>query len=405
MRTLALLVALALPASARTTAPLADRLIALRRDLHRHPELANRETRTMAAIAAYLKALGIEDVKTGVAKTGVVATIKGGAAGPTIALRAPIDAFGIQEKKDSAYKSETPGVSHACGHDAMIAALLGAAELLQERRAGLPGTIKLIFQPAEEGTPPGEDGGAPLMLKEGILDGVSALLAFHVDETIPFGEAGLHEAAVYAGADTLEVTVLGQSAHGATPWKGVDAIAVAGQIVSGLQLVASRQTDVWEPVVLTLGTIQGGTRPNGTAGEAKLTGTLRTYSASSRAKARESAQRIVTKVAEAFGAQGSLAFSDSIPPTVNDAALVAKLRPALARALGGAGKLRVMKPLSYADDFSVLSEKVPAFYFQLGVGGPGYSAGTHTETFDLDERAIPLGAKLLADLATAALRP
>lgn len=396
------------PIQAEAPAPkasLEQRLVDFRRELHKNPELSNRETGTMRRIAAHLLELGFSDVRSGVAKTGVVALIKGGKPGPVVALRAPIDAFPVQEKREIPYRSHNSGVSHACGHDAMTAMVLGAAELLWAKREELAGDIRLIFQPAEEGAPPGEEGGAPLMLKEGVADRLSAIVTLHVDTDLPFGQAGVHPAAVYAGADTLEVLVQGASAHGATPWKGVDAIAVAGEIISGLQLVSSRQTDIASPVVLTLGTISAGNRSNAVAGEAKLTGTLRSYSAQSRGKARESAGRIVSNIAEAFGAKASLHFSEEIPPTLNDPGLVKKLRPALEESLG-ASNVKTLQPLPYADDFSVLAEKVPSFYFQLGVRNEreGITASTHTESFDLDERAIPLGAKLLAQLAESALK-
>ncbi len=384
--------------------PQAQKWIALRRALHKNPELANRETQTMRRVASYLSELGLPDVRTEIAKTGVVATIKGGRPGPTVALRAPMDAFPIQEKRDAPTRSRKAGVSHACGHDAMMAITLGAAELLWARRKDLAGDVRLLFQPAEEGPPEGEEGGAPLMIKEGALEGVSAIVTLHVDSDIPAGSAGLHPGAVYAGSDTLQVRVEGASAHAATPWKGVDAIAVAGQILSGLQMVASRQTGIWSPVVLTVGTIQAGTRSNALAGEARLTGTLRSYSAESRSRARESISRIVRHVAQAFGARAEISFSEEIPPTVNDARLLKHLRPTLEQALGPE-KLRILEPLPFADDFSLMAERVPSFYFQLGVKNEkeGITAGTHTESFDVDESAIPLGARLLAELAAKAL--
>lgn len=373
-------------------------LVELRRALNKIPETGNREVRTMAMIAERLRAAGVSDVKTGAARTGVVATIRGGKPGRTVALRAPIDAMEVESEGRKT-------VLHACGHDAMTAMLLGAAESLQSRRAALAGNVRLIFQPAEEGAPAGEEGGAPLLVKEGALKGVSSIVALHVDDVIPCGEAGFHPATVYAGADTFSVKVEGTPAHGATPWKGVDAIAAAAQIITALQQIASRQTDIDEPVIVTVGTIQGGSRSNSLAGEVVFTGTLRTYSAAGRRKARESLGRIAAGTAESLGAKAQVSFTEQIPPTVNDPALTAALAPALERALG-AGKVRTLKPMSYADDFSVMSEMVPSFYFQLGIRNEkkGITAGTHTAGFDVDEDCIPLGARLLAALAEDALR-
>lgn len=383
----------------------AERLVSIRRTLHAHPELGNRETETAKLIAARLREIGLTDVRTGVAKTGVVATIPGGKKGPTVGLRAPIDAFAIQEESQAEYRSTAKGVSHACGHDAMTAMTLGAAELLWARRAQLPGSVRLIFQPAEEGAPDGEEGGAPLLLKEHAIDGLKALVTLHVDDTIPAGQAGLHPATVYAGADTFKVTVTGKAAHGAAPWKGVDSIAVAAQVVTALQQIVSRQANVLEdPVVVTVGQISGGTRPNALAGEVELRGTLRSFSDAGRAKARASLSRIAAGTAEALGGAAKVEFTEEIPPVVNDARLVALARPVLEAELGAAG-LREMKPMAFADDFSVLSEKVPAVYFELGIRNEarGIVSGTHTPTFDVDESAIPLGARLLADVTSAAM--
>lgn len=383
----------------------AQKLITLRRELHSNPELGNRESETMRRIASYLTGLGFTDVKTGIAKTGVVATIKRAKPGPTVAIRAPIDAFAIEDKKDVPYKSKVKGVAHACGHDAMTAMALGAAEILWKQRQNLAGNIRLIFQPAEEGTPEGEEGGAPLMVKEGTIAGVSAIVTLHVDDGIPAGQAGVHTAAVYAGADTIKIKVEGKSAHGATPWKGVDAIVVSAQIVTALQQIASRQANVLsEPVVVTVGQVQGGTRPNALASEVEMKGTLRSFSQTGRTKARESINKIVLGMAEGLGAKATVTFTEETPPVVNDAGLVKKLRPVLEESLGEAN-VRAMEPMTYADDFSLMSEKVPSFYFQLGIRNEarGITAGTHTEMFDVDETAIPLGARLLARLAQAAL--
>jgi amidohydrolase len=382
-----------------------DKLSSVRRDLHAHPELANRETRTMGAIAAYLKAAGITDVRTGVAKTGVVATIHGAGKAAAVALRAPIDAFPVDEKPGRPYGSTTPKVSHACGHDALTAMLLGAAELLNAERDKLPGDVRLVFQPAEEGAPEGEEGGAPLMMKEKAFDGVATVFALHVDETLPVGQAGLAPFAVYAGADTLKIVVNGKAAHGATPWKGSDAIAVAAQVVTALQQLPSRQMDISDPIVLTLGTIQGGTRPNGVAAQVTMTGTLRTYSPAARKRMLERTAKLAKGVAESLGAQADVSWSDGIPPVVNAAGMADEYRPVLEKELG-ASNVKTMAAMPFADDFSVVSESIPSLYFQLGIRNEakGITAGTHTPDFDVDEASIPLGAKLLAKLAERRLQ-
>lgn len=378
------------------------RIIDLRRELHRHPELPNRETRTMRRVERYARELGLSDVRAGAAKTGVLATLRGARPGPTVAIRAPMDAFPLEEKAGRPHRSRVPGVSHACGHDAMTAMALGAAELLFREREALRGSVLFVFQPAEEGPPEGEEGGAPLLIKEGALKGVSAVIGFHVETEIPVGEFGLRPEAVHAGADDIRVTVLGRAAHGAMPWKGVDALAVAGQILQGLQLVSSRQADIWDPVVLSFGTARAGVGPNALADKAELTGTLRSFSPEARARARASIERVVLRTAEAFGAKAELAVYNSIPPSRNAPELVAALRPVLEEA----GGVRVLRPASYADDYSVLVEEIPGFFFDIGVRNEskGIVAGTHTAEFDLDEEAIPLGARTLAELAKRLLR-
>jgi amidohydrolase len=385
--------------------PLTQKLVAMRRELHQNPELGNRETETMLRIANHLKGIGLTDIQTKVAKTGVVAMIMGAKSGPTVAIRAPIDAFAIDEKRDSSYKSKVKGVSHACGHDAMAAMAIGAADILWRRRQELRGNVRLIFQPAEEGAPAGEASGAPLMVKERALEGISAIVTLHVDDTIPAGNVGVHPATVYAGADTINIKVHGQSAHGAAPWKGVDTIVVAAQIVTAIQQISSRQADIIsEPVVVTIGQIQGGIRPNGIAAEVEMKGTLRSFSQSGRSGAKESLTKIASKIAEGLGAKAETTFSEETAPVVNDPGLVTKLRPILENVLG-ANHVRVMEPMTYADDFSAMSEKIPSFYFQLGVRNEArnITAGTHTESFDIDEGVLPLGAELLARLAEATL--
>lgn len=404
MSALSLLALLLCPASAALPEPDAERLIALRQALHREPELGNRERKTMKRLESALRERGIGKISSGVAKTGLLAVIEGSRPGRTIALRAPIDGFPVPDASSAPYRSIVPGVSHACGHDALAAALVGAGEILHKSRESWSGSVVLIFQPAEEGTPDGEEGGAALMVKEKALKGVKALIAAHVDSDLPLGTLGYHEGTVYAGADTVEIDIAGEPAHGATPWKGVDAAAVAAQTVSALQLIASRQSAIWDPVVLTIGTIRSGVRGNALAGEAKLTGTLRSYSQIARAKAQVYVRRVAENVAEAFGATAVVRFTESIGPVVNSPALAPRLAAKL-QALQGAGKVRALKPMSYADDVSAMTELVPSFYFQIGVRDPsrGFAANTHTGEFDVPDEVASQGARLMAELALETL--
>jgi amidohydrolase len=383
-------------------ASLAPALVEVRRDLHRHPELGNREVRTGGLIAERLRALGLE-VRHPVAKTGVLAVLKGGKPGPAVALRADIDALPVQEKNDVPYRSEVPGVKHACGHDAHTAMLLGAAEMLAKLRAELPGSVVFLFQPAEEGAPAGEEGGAALMLKEGLLDSpkVAAIYGLHVDPTLDAGQAGWASGPIFAGSDRFTLEVAGHRTHGAAPHTGLDPIPIAAELIQALQLVVSRQTDARDAKVLTIGSIHGGNRFNIVAEGVTMEGTLRTLSRATREDVIARMQRTVEGVAKAGGTTAALAFdADANPPTRNDAALTRASVPSLRRVFGDAGTLEV-PPQMLAEDFALFAEKVPGFYFKLGVRNVerGIVAMNHTEEFDLDEAALPLGAHALATLA------
>ena len=380
---------------------LAPAVVATRRELHAHPELSNREERTGRFVAERLRALGIE-VRYPVARTGVVGVLRGGRPGGVVALRADMDALPIEEKTGAAYRSQSPGVMHACGHDAHTAMLLGAAEVLSGLRARLPGTVVFLFQPAEESAPEGEEGGAPLMVKEGALDQpkVEAVFGLHVGGWEAVGQAGWTEGPIYASSDTFTIEVAGKTVHGAEPWKGIDPIPVAAEIVEALQTIVSREIDARQPRVLTIGRIQGGTRFNVIADRVTMDGTLRTHDPEVRRSMKASLERIVRGTAEAHGTTASVRFLDAgNPPTVNDKALARLAVPVLERVFGE-GALPV-EPQMVAEDFPYYGERAPYFFFLLGTRNDarGIASRNHSAEFEIDEAALPLGVRALASLA------
>jgi amidohydrolase len=377
-------------------------VVAVRRDIHAHPELGNREDRTGRLVAERLRAFGLE-VRHPVAKTGVVGILRGGRPGGVVALRADIDALPIEETNDLPFRSQAKGIMHACGHDAHTAILLGAAEVLAGFRARLPGTVVFLFQPAEEGAPEGEEGGAPLMVREGVLDNprVEAVFGLHVGSWVSVGQAGWSDGPIFASSDTFTIVVEGKTVHGAQPHMGLDPIPVAAEIVQALQLIISRQIDGRQPRVLTIGRIQGGTRFNIIADRVTMDGTVRTHEATVRADIKARMARTVKGVAEAHGTTATLRFFDEgNPPTVNDAALARTVGvPALQRVFG-AGAVRV-EPQMVAEDFPSFGERAPYFYFLLGTRNDAKGIGSvnHTARFDVDEAALPLGVRAMATLA------
>jgi amidohydrolase len=387
------------------------KLIAWRRDLHQNPELGNRERRTAGIVAAHLRALGFDEVREKVAHTGVVGVLKGSKPGPAVALRADMDALPVAEEVDVPFKSNVRtewngrdcGVMHACGHDAHVAMLLGAAEVLARLKPRLPGTVVFLFQPAEEGPPEGEDGGAPLMVKEGALDNpkVGAIFGLHVGLGVDAGRLGWTDGPLMASSDTFTIEVLGRSVHGALPHQGLDPVPVAAEIVQALQLVVSRQVDAQQPKVLTIGRIQGGTRFNIIADRVVMDGTLRTFDPAVRTDMKARMERTITNVAAAHGTTARLRFVGAgNDATVNDADLARRSRPALERVFGKDGVLTI-RPLTVAEDFSTYGARVPSLFLILGTRNreKGIESLNHTEDFEIDESALPLGVRTLATLA------
>ncbi len=380
---------------------LAPALVATRRELHAHPELSNREEKTGRLVAERLRALGIE-VRYPVARTGVVGVLRGGRPGGVVALRADMDALPIEEKTGAAYRSQSPGVMHACGHDAHTAMLLGTAEVLAGLRARLPGTVVFLFQPAEEGAPEGEEGGAPLMVREGALDQpkVEAVFGLHVGGWVAVGQAGWTDGPIYASSDTFTIEVAGKTVHGAEPWKGLDPIPVAAEIVDALQTIVSREIDGRQPRVLTIGRIQGGTRFNVIADKVTMDGTLRTHDAEVRRAMKAALERTVKGVADAHGTTATVRFLDAgNPPTVNDKALATLAVPVLKRVFGE-GAVPV-EPQMVAEDFTYYGERAPYFFFLLGTRNDarGIASKNHSAEFEIDEAALPLGVRALSSLA------
>jgi amidohydrolase len=386
---------------ARATEALRDKLSETRRDFHAHPELSNREERTARIVAERLRAIGFDEVKTGVAKHGIVALLKGGRPGPVVAVRADMDALPITEANDVPYKSQSPGVMHACGHDAHTAIALGVAEVLSQLRGQLRGSVKFLFQPAEEGPPAGEEGGAPLMIKEGALDHPRPLAIFGL-HTTPELEAGLiayRAGPAQASLDTFAITIRGPVPYSATPHRGVDTIVVAAECVTALQTIKSRRMDTFEPVLLTVGTIHGGTRPFNTPEEVKLEGCVRTFSEDARNQIRELMRDTLAGVTSAYGAKYELDYKRFTMVLVNDPKLVEASLPALRRAVGETNVVEAPRRMG-GEDFSFYGQVVPGFFFRLGSGNQakGIIAESHTPKFDIDEKCLEVGVKAMANV-------
>jgi amidohydrolase len=383
---------------ARAAEALREKLIETRRHLHRHPELSNREEKTAAYIAERLRALGFDEVKTGVAKHGVVGLLRGSKPGPVVALRADMDALPIEETIDVPYKSRNPGVKHACGHDVHMTVALGVAEILSQRRDLVQGTVKFIFQPAEEGLPEGEEGGALLMVKEGALENPRPLAIFglHVMPDLEAGKIGYGSGGVMAAADHFTITIRGRKTHGAYPHEGVDPVPVAAEAILALQTIRSRRVSPIEPMVLSVGVIQGGNRFNILPDEVRLEGTLRTLNEDLRQRVRKWMNDILEGVTRAHGATFEIKMREGAAVTYNDPKLVEETLPAMRRAIGDENVVPY-PPKMGAEDFSYFLREIPGFYYMLGVGNKakGITAWIHTPEFDADEESLVVGARVM----------
>ncbi len=386
---------------AQAAETLRPQLIAQRRDFHMHPELSNREERTSRIVAERLRALGLEDVKTGVGKYGVTALLKGTKPGPVVAVRADMDALPIQEVNDVPYKSLVPNVKHACGHDAHTTIELGVAEILSKMRDEIHGTIKFIFQPAEEGPPAGEEGGARLMVKEGAMENPrpEAIFGLHTLPSIEAGQIAFQSGPAMASSDRIYITIHGKSSHGAQPQTGIDAIVVAAECITALQTVRSRRIDPQEPLVISIGMIQGGRRNNIIADEVKMEGTMRTLNEEVRQKAQGLMRDTLQNITAAYGATFELKFDENAAVTFNEPRLVEETLPTISRVVGGQNLLSI-KPFMPAEDFSYFQRVSPGFYFFLGVGNRarGINAAWHTADFDIDEESLVVGVKVMSNV-------
>ena len=399
-------------AIAAAAGPLEAKVIAWRRDLHTHPELGNREFRTSKIVADHLRALGIE-VREQVAHTGVIGLLKGGRPGPVVALRADMDALPVTEEVDVAFKSTVRtewggrqcGVMHACGHDAHTAILLGVAEVLEGIRERIPGTVKFLFQPAEEGAPGDEAGGARLMIEQGCLDApkVGAIFGLHVTSNHHTGKIGYRSGPLMASSDELRVFVRGSQTHAAMPWRGVDPIVVGAQIVMGLQAIVSRNMNITkEPSVVTIGVFHGGVRKNIIPDEVRMEGTIRTFDEEQRSAIHDHVKRITEMIAAAGGARAQVQIKRGYDVTVNDPALTEWAVPTLAR-IAGAENVGVVDKVCGAEDFSFYQRAVPGVFLRLGCTPPGKeiakSAPNHSPRFFVDEDCLGLGVRALSALA------
>ena len=370
-------------------------LVERRRDFHRHPELGFEEFRTAGIVAEWVRALGLE-VTTGVAKTGVVARLRGARPGKTVAMRADMDGLPIQDVKTCGYASTVPGKMHACGHDAHTTMLLGAAKVLARLREEIAGEIVFIFQPAEEGP-----GGAAPMIEEGVLEGVDFILAQHVVPWLPAGYIGVADGPCNAAADEFTLKILGKGGHGAYPHLAVDAIQIAAQVISGLQAVVSRQVDALQTAVLSIGTIHGGSRLNVIADEVTMTGTVRTFDRLLREEIPQRMEDIVRGITSAFGAGYEFIYTDLYPALHNHRGAV-ELIKRVGNEVLGCGRVLDAPPTMGAEDFAYYLQKVPGCMYWLGCKAEGYNL--HHPAFDIDEEALFYGTQLLVEGALAFLR-
>lgn len=398
------------PAIAKAAEELEDEVIEWRRDFHQNPELSNREFETAKKIAAHLESLGME-VKTGVAKTGVVGILKGNKPGKVVALRADIDALPVTERNDLPFKSEVTteflgtqtGVMHACGHDTHTAILMGVAEVLSKNKDKINGTVKFIFQPAEEGPPPGEEGGASLMIKEGVLKNpdVDAIFGLHINSDTPVGTIRFKPEGTMAAVERFVINVKGKGTHGSAPWTGVDPILISAKIIDGLQTIISREAKLVDAAaVITVGKITSGVRFNIIPETAEMIGTVRTLDPEMKELILRRMREMVPAIAEAYGGTATIDIQNNTAITYNDPELTGKMLPTLQK-IAGKDNVELQKATTGGEDFSFFQEEVPGFYFFLGGKpiGDTQAAPHHTPDFFIDESGLLLGVKVMAQLA------
>jgi amidohydrolase len=394
-------------------AAIEPKLIAWRRDIHANPELSNREFKTAEKVANHLRSIALDDVETGIAHTGVVGTLIGGKPGPVIALRADMDGLPVLEQTGLPFASKVRGeyngqdvpVMHACGHDTHVAMLMAAAEVLANNRSELAGTVKFFFQPAEEGPPGGESGGAAMMIEEGVMSGEDApeaILGLHV-WPMETGTLAYRANGFMAAADNLQINVVGRQTHGSSPWAGVDPIYVAAQIMTALQAIPSRQLDVTRgPAVITIGSIHGGVRGNIIPDEVEMMGTIRTFDPGVREELHAALRNTVNSIAQASGATAEITIGPSVPVTGNDPTLLRQMMPTLKWA---AGEEKVIEGnlITGAEDFSFFQQHVPGLFLMLGVNEPGVATGdaasNHSPMFNASEAALMTGVRALVGFA------
>ena len=398
---------------ARLTDAIEAKLLAWRRDLHEHPELGNREFRTGKIVAAHLRSLGFDTVVDEVAYTGVVGVLKGGKPGPVVALRADMDGLPVKEETDVPFASKVMtewngqqcGVMHACGHDTHTSMLMAVAEILAQMRAEIPGTVKFIFQPAEEMPPEGEEGGAALMIKQGCMQNpqVEAIFGLHITSIMNTGQLGFRPGPAMASADKFKIFVQGTQTHGAMPWRGCDPIVIGSQIVLGLQTIVSRKMDVTkEPSVVTVGVFRGGVRQNIIPDNVEMEGTIRAFDEGQRDAIHEHVTKISQLIAESGGGKAKVSIHRGYDVTVNDEKLTEWAVPSLRR-IAGVANVNLINKLCGAEDFSCYQKEVPGFFYFMGCTPPDkdprYSAPNHSPRFYVDENSLKLGVKSLAGLA------
>lgn len=396
---------------AQKSTAILPQVIEWRRHIHQNPELGNREFKTAEYIANYLKSLGLE-VKTGVGKTGVVAILTGGKPGPCIGLRADMDGLPVAERADIPFKStvksdyngQQVSVMHACGHDTHISMLMGAAQVLSTMKKDIAGTVKFVFQPAEEGPPANEEGGAPLMIKEGVMENpkIDAMFGIHISSELEIGDIRYKSGSFMASSDWFSIKIKGKQTHGSTPWTGIDPIVVGTQIINGLQTIVSRQEDLTiAPVVITVGQFNAGVRPNIIPEDATMVGTIRTLDAKTQKDVHERIRKVANSIANAWGATVDVSIDTKTLVTYNNPELVKKMLPSLEKA---AGKDHVIAGTwtTGAEDFSFFGENIPAFFFNVGGKPKGLDPSKafphHTPDFYIDDSRLDVGVKAFCNI-------